>query len=237
MPVNTANTANALMEYESLFRKEKKQKMSNACFKYSAEQNEKTAIEIFKYAFEEILGWTPADVVNNLNAEVIRAMNLETPYAKLIYPRELKKERDYFYVAKICYPEKIHSFSERDIILYMYKAVLDSKNGKFPKEYFVERDGDLRAKVCLQYVLTSKEFFKNKDELYGFFAKESKASAFLKKYHLLSARSVLFESSLDYLHASLPMQQRDEFLYAYYKFRKAYKGSEAEKMEPVWKKV
>ena len=232
-----ANRNNALLEYESLFRQKSGKKMSNVCFQYNEEQNEKTAIMIFKYAFENILGWTPTDVINNLNEDIIRKMHLSVPYAKLRYPRELKKNRDYFYVAKIVYPDKVHSFTERDIILYLYKAVLGSKDGKFPKEYFVEQGGDLRAKVCMQYILSTKVFFKNKEELYEFFSNETRSAEFLKEYHLTGAKSILFETSLDYAHASLPLSQRDEFLYCFYTFLKHYQKSAAKKKEPEWELI
>lgn len=227
----TDNTRLAILELERLYRENSNKKLSSDYFAYTDEQNERTAIEIFKYVFEEILHWSPTDVQNCMSVEVINKFHLSVPYLKLRFPRELNKRRDYFYVATIVYPDKIHGFSERDAILHLYRNVLASKTGKFPKEYFVENEGELRAKVCLQYVLGNKYFFKNVEELYETFADETKGNKLLEEYKLGKPKRFLFESCLEYAHGSLPARQREPFLYAYYNFLKECRKAKIKLLE------
>lgn len=216
--MDAITTRNVLMEYETVLRDNSSKKLSNNFFTYGDEQNEELAIEIMKYAFEKILEWTPTDIINKLNYEVLRDMKLTIPYAKLRYPRELKKKSEYFYVAKILYPDKVHGYTPRDIILHMYRMILSSKDGKFPKEYFIEADGEIRARVCLQFVLANLEIFESQEKLYEFFADEKQAMEFLKKHHLNGAKNLLFDSCLEYMHMSLPELQKNELLFCYHKF-------------------
>ena len=69
---------------------------------------------------------------------------------------------------------------------------------------------------CLNYVITQREDFNNLDELYSTFAGGS-GNAFLSKYRLDTAKKYNWEYAIDYLHDSLPEEDKDELLYHYYR--------------------
>ena len=225
------NVRNMIVAYDRVLRTESEKKISTGFFRYTDENNEKMAIILFKHVFEDILEWTPEDVLNNASEELIKCMKLSVPYAKLRYPRELNKNTDYFYIANIVYPEKFHNvFSRQNLILNMYRNVLDKHDNKFPKDYFSSEDGELRAKICLQYAIIKEANFKNPEDLYEKFSDSDFVKVFFKRYRLDFVLAALYKNdALEYLHDSLNSKQKNVLLYAYYRFMKVFVKSKAEK--------
>ena len=98
---------------------------------------------------------------------------------------------------------------------------------KFPKEYMTGINGLVRAGLCLQYMIMTFFAFHSIEEMYDFFADTQKAISALKKYRLYAVYSELFDSPLDFLHCSLPEDQRNDTLYNYYKFVNYYKTTDS----------
>ena len=200
------NERNAILEYEQILQgKSSRTKLSTTYFRAdSNEQNHKTAVHILRYIFTKIYKWTPLDVMNKASKQMISDLKITIPYSKLIFPKEMNPKRDYFYLAKILFPEEIKSFGKYDRVLYLYNQVRQRK-AQFPEGYFSEPgQGEYRAGICLHQAITDSQQFRNEDELYEFFSDESKAHAFLKKYKLDNVCRLTFRTPLDYLYAALP---------------------------------
>lgn len=225
------NARNMIIAYDRVLRTDSEKKISNGFFRYTDEYNERMAVILFKHVFEDILEWTPDDVLNNASEELIKYMKLSVPYAKLRYPKELNKNTDYFYIACIVYPEKFrNAFSRQDLILNMYRNVLNKRDNKFPKDYFSTEEGELRAKICLQYAISKYGKFKDPEDLYSKFADEDYAKGFFKKYRLDFVASTLYKNDgLEYMHHSLSSKNQNILLYAYYRFLRKFNKSKAEK--------
>lgn len=180
---------------------------------------EKRALQIFKYVIEEYMGWSPEDAATYLDMNFIHKMKLKKPHSMIRFPDELDSETDLVYIVSLLYPEKI-VIDSKSKILTVFKKVLSGESIRLPKSFTAEPNGVLNASVCLQYVLEQNYLFNSIEDLYALFI-TPEASRILKKYRLQNVQKELFVTPLDYLHASLPEDQKNELLYHKYHL-KAY---------------
>lgn len=226
----TTEEKNAILDYEEILRKgDPNKKISSIYFKGSDEENHKRAKHIMQYVFTNILRWAPEDVLNRASKEVLADLQLTIPYSKLIFPRELSKKRDYFYIAKILFPKDIKSFSRRDMIIHFYQQILD-REIVMPGDYFNDKAGMYKASVCLRYYLSRDTQFKNTEALYDFFNDDAKAMKYLKTAKLDKVCRLYFDDPLHFLDYSMPAQQADSLVYFNLRFHKVYDGSDAQKI-------
>jgi len=204
-----------ITEYEDMLVGNRKM-ISNYYFTYNAAGNMKLALKVMKYAFDTYLHWTPTQLRDCLTYEVIERLRLQQLLRYVIFPVELDSTEDLFYVAWQLYPKTVH-FTERDLILRIYKNLLEKKKPKFPKKFFDGTCGSLRAQVCLRYMIEQFLPFNSTDELYDYFASPKCLKA-LRQNRLSSICTDLFETPLEYLHKSLPKEQQNQFLYYFYDF-------------------
>jgi hypothetical protein len=139
-----------------------------------------------------------------------------------VFPEELSKRNDCFYVAHLLYPKRI-PYSTRNLVMITYQRVLNHESGKFPKEYFSGAEGQLRACICLQYLLIEHLSFTSIEEIYYYFS-TTKAMSMLRQFRLATVCSELYESPLDFLHNALPSSQKNELYYQFYRFQSALKN-------------
>lgn len=213
-----------LVEYENLLLKKRKGFTSTYMGKNTPAKN---ARSVFKFAFEDILDWTPQMVRNNLTPELINLLQLKKPLLRMEFPPELNKSIDLFYLAWIIYPESIH-ISKREMVLRCYENVRLKRIAKFPKNFFSEASGILNASICLQYVINQKIQFRNVRELYGIFAKKKKIVPILKENQLYIPCCEFYEYPIDYLHASLPEKDQDMLCYNFERFKLDYERTKGE---------
>lgn len=204
-----------LYEYEQILLGKKKS-FSSTYFPYNPEQNERLALEVFRHAVEVYLNWSPTEVQMYLNGDVIKQMKLDSIVRYLRFPLELDPKKDYFYIAHLLYPNIIH-YNAKELILNVYKRVLNGTLCKFPQDYMAGTRGFMCAAICFQYMLERFMQFSCIEDLYAFFASPEGSRA-LKKYRLSAICNLMFGSPLDYLHESLNSKQKNEFLYRYHKF-------------------
>lgn len=207
-----------IYEYEQILTG-KKNSFSAAFFPFNDENNERRALAILKYAIEKYLEWSPEEVKLYLNANIIKLMKLDSVMRFIRFPPELNPKKDYFYIAHKLYPNRI-PYNESELVINVYKRVLSGELCKFPKEYRADTSGFMRVKICFQYMLEQFMQFSSINEMYDFFS-SSEGTKALKEYKLYSICCEMFESPLEYLHESLPIKQRSEFLYRLYKFNEA----------------
>jgi len=206
----------AIAEYEDVLIGGKKV-ISAYYFSYNASGNMKLALQIMKYAFDTYLHWSAEQLRDYLTLKVMERLKLQPLIRHIIFPVELDCNRDLFYIAWLLYPKTVH-FSEKELILRVYKNLLDRKIQKYPKEFFDGMSGYRRAQVCLRYMVEQFVPVSTIDALYEFFASPDCYKVLRQKKLLVVCRD-WFASPVDYLHQSLPKEQQNNFLYYYFSFR------------------
>ena len=213
--MSLGHNTSLMFEYE-LILLGKKNSFSPYFFNYNAEFNEKMALQVFKYAIEGFLKWTPKEAELYLNENIINLMKLDSIVRFIRFPAELDPNKDFFYIVHLLYPNVV-KFNSRELILKTYKDVLSGKLYKFPKEYLSGSMGVTRACICFQYMVSQFLPFNNIEEMYKFFSTTNGVKA-LKKYRLYAICTDIFDYPIDFLHESLSNKQKNEFFYHYYKF-------------------
>ena len=87
-----------LMEYEEILLKKRKDFTSSYMGKATLQ---KSACSVFRFAFEDILGWTPEMVRDYTTPELMNILHLRKPLNRIEFPPELDKRTDLFYLACI----------------------------------------------------------------------------------------------------------------------------------------
>lgn len=216
------NTQNIIMDYEKILLMDEGINLSTSYFCFTDSNNHKLALSVFRYAVENILYWTPMETAVNLNLDVIKGLHLLVPYKYLIFSEELNKRKDCFYIAHLLYPNEI-PYNMRNFVILSYQKILDQENGRFSKNYFNGMGGELRACICLQYLLTNLITFSSIEEIYYYFS-APKAISTLRQFRLAGVCSDLFESPLEFVHCALPTNQKNELYFQFYRFEATLKA-------------
>lgn len=173
-----------------------------------------TVLELIRYAVETRLGWSPFQLREHLTMEILQNLKLKHLHKFIIFPSYLTPNEDLFYIAWCIYPWT-QNMTREDLEIRPYKRLLAKETKKYPKEYFHGLEGLSRSCSCLRYVLRSHHPFESVMEMYKFFSTTASV-AFLRKYKLLTIGREQFGSPLEFLHAALPEEQRNNTLYQYY---------------------
>lgn len=203
------------MEYEDILLKKRKDFSSTYIGQNAAQKDIK---ELFRYVFENLLNWTPEMARDYLTMDIIKKLHLMRPLKKLECPPEINIEQDLFCVAWMVYPDKIH-ISRHALVINVYQKVLQDKMLKYPKKFFLESDGEVNACICLLYAINQQLPYKNVRELYSFFGNRKKALRFLRSVRLYVPCNSIYEYPIDFLHAALPDDQKEELIYRYERFK------------------
>ena len=206
---------NAIAEYEECLIGNRRT-ISNYYFSYNQYGNMKLALQVIKHGLEKYLRWNPEQLRDCLTPEIMEQLRLQQMVRHIIFPPELDASRDLFFIIWQLYPHTIH-FSDKDLILRVYKGILDRTILKYPKEFFTGHDGRIRSQVCLRYMIEQFLPINSLEELYEYFA-SSNCQNVLKQNKLLVICNDLYETPLEYLHKSLPKGQQNEFLFRFNDF-------------------
>ena len=206
-----------LYEYDAI-RLGQKKEFSKTFFSGADVVNERIALDVFRYAIEYYLCWTPEDTARFLNMKIIEDMKLKPLHAYIRFPAELDKNEDLFYIAHLMYPNRI-KYRTKDLVINAYKQILRGKKSKFMKNYMSGTKGYINACICFQYMMEQFLQFSTIKEAYEYFA-SPKGAKTLKEYRLVSVCNDMFENPLEYFHTALPESQKDEFWYKYHVFNK-----------------
>ena len=212
------NAQEVIYEYEqSLIGKKKS--IDSEIFCFNEYGNEKLVLEIFRYAFEKIMHWSPAEAYHRVDRKTMDLLKLRHLVKYIRFPGEFDPATDYFFIISKLYPDKI-KIDSKERTLILYQQLLSGKMKKFPKRFLEGREGEMRALFCLKYAIQNFGTFESIEDLYRAFS-TSEGSAFLKKVKLYQACTTLFDFPIDFLHNSFPISERlgNEFIYSMYKFR------------------
>ena len=191
---------------------------STILFEGNSDSRQKMALQVFRYAIHMFLGCKDIKAIPALlTKEMIEKMQLTKVISYINFPEELDKNKDYFYIAHLLYPGII-PYDQKNLSIRIYKEILDGKLVKFPKKYLDGIPGKKRAEYCFEYMLSHFCNFKSEVEMYNYFT-TTQGMATIKKYKLQQACISMYEHPLDFMHASLPDGQKDDFLYSFFKHR------------------
>ncbi len=179
-------------------------------------KNTENAIKLFNYSFRKYLRWPPEAIEKKIDKELLVKLRLYPLLKYIPFPIEYDKEKDLYYLVTLVYNN--HNLSLRDKTIHTYEMILDGSITKYPKDYFIGNDGLVKAGICFQYLINNNIIFESINELYSIFSCET-GYEYLKKYKLLNACRDAFDTPVDFLHFALPADDKDEFLYRFYKFK------------------
>lgn len=178
----------------------------------------KLAFLLIRHLIEDILKWTPEMARDCLTPELLETWHLGSLLNMIVFPKELDKRYDLYYIASQIWPERIKIEPEQ-IYIGLYKRIIEPINGslaKYPKEYFSDSEGICKACVCFRYAIEHKIQFSSVEDMYMYFGDVRKCSAFMRQYKLMLPSNMFFSTYVQYLHTSLPKHQRKEMLYFHY---------------------
>lgn len=173
---------------------------------------------IWRYACEKLLGWDAADAVAYMNADIMKALHLDSTLVHIDLGFD-DGEVDFKQILSYAFPEQVHfDFADQTIREYKKSCHLDEYSGipgvrKYRKGFFHGTYGPKRAAICLEYAVDAWLGDMTIKELYHFFGDTKKASDWLKEVNLLCNTKNLYNTPIDYFHYSLDPGIRDDLLY------------------------
>ena len=180
------------------------------------------ALELFRYAVESRLQWSPSEMRDYLSMEIVTLLCLRPVLRYIRFPSGMVPERSLFYIAWQLYP-RTKNKTVSDVDMETYQMFLDERLYKMPKDFFSGDKGFSRAKNCLIYAVNTKLHFPSDDlfSLYEFFA-TNECVTFLGEMKLMKVCRSLRMTPLEYLHSALKETQRSEVLFHYFSFLLRY---------------
>lgn len=189
-------------------------------FNQGPKKAHENACEIMRYAFY-LLGWTPQDVNHFVDMKILKMMKTDILLKYIIFPEELSKKDDLFYLATILYPNEVR-FSINDMIERVFKKVLNKSLYSFPKRYFMGENGYSRLCICFITFVRERCNFRCTREIYEYFSSQEGLKD-LASCYLLKPCEELYETPVDLVHEALADSQKDDLAYSYCKFKYLYR--------------
>ena len=185
--------------------------------KGSIVDTENEAKSVLKYVVEDILGWTPQQMLNGLNKDVVSAFKLEPVLSAFILP-EYAKTTDYELYAALLYPKVIDQSPETMTVIRRYRESLDpSSRKKLPHGFFDEGpDGLERLRICLGYLISSSDEIVSIEDAYALFGGPRFREFSRRHNRIEEVISRHWQSPLDALHDVLPDSEESDLWYHVY---------------------
>lgn len=190
---------------------------------------------IWRYAITHLLKWTPEEALVYLTDDIVKELHLDKTLKAIGYEKNGRKcIVDYSFILQHAFPDKIkfdirkEAIAEYEKIAKIGKWANDNEPFKYPKKFFLDCDGIIRANCLLLYVTSLYLSDMTISEQYEFFSDTSKAKRWLKKKCLDSPIKLIYKNPLEYFHDSLPYNQKDEYIYYKEIANQAYKRLETQ---------
>ena len=197
-------------------------KLPKICFAYNAEENEKQALEMFRYVFEEVLGWNPAEAINYMSKEFVTNMGLNTAFKAIIFPDSIPAASRYPYIIEKCYPGQTPKFNAKRLMVMKYNQYLSSILKQIPPKEFKCKNAPEVANLWLETYMNSHfdERLTDLEKAYKFFA-SADGEKYIAQAKLKNAINYIYGNALVYFHEAAG--RPSEFLMAKAQFDKKYK--------------
>ncbi|MBP3784572.1 MAG: hypothetical protein J6I68_15105 [Butyrivibrio sp.] len=215
-----------IFEYEELLMGQRTR--FEASFKGTPAENKKEVGHIWRYAIEELLGWTAEEALKNLDSNIVKALMLNTTFAGLGYEPKKTYISDYRFILQYAFPESIkYDFVAETIAEYEHVAGLgmwqnDPEKYKYAKNFFSDENGISRGNILLRHIVNLYLGDMSLKEKYMFFSQDSAKAKKWIRNHYLDAPLKTYSSPLDYFHNALPPGERSDLLYNACQFRFPY---------------
>lgn len=177
-------------------------------------ETEREVLEVFHYAFEELLGWEPGEVINKLDMYYIKKMKLVKLLQYIDYPIDIRKNNTK-YILSLMYPNrvKIPPHERAEVI---YKRVVET-GCQFPKEYFSGMEGFYRYCSCFKMFFNLYYPVDSIKQIYSIcFSQFGKK--LLTDFRLLVPSKQFQICILNVIHECTEGADGAEFYYHYYRF-------------------
>lgn len=192
--------------------------LSSAYFSPPDASCRENALDVCRYAFEIFLHWTPQQVEQGINKEIIDELKLTRIIRYINEDPEILAEDNYRLLAHLLYPGEI-SYNQDAHVIRVYQSVLDKKRPRFPKRYFDGADGRKKACICLRYLIRRELSGQMHSirEMYAFFASPEGAGLIIRNQLGFTLKSS-FTSPVVYFHLSLSRDEQSPLWFHYYEF-------------------
>ncbi len=181
-----------------------------------------TALELFRYAFNTRLHWSPSEIRDYLTMEVIIDLKLQPVFRYIRFPNGLIPENSLFYLAWMIYPKtKNHSLTEMELITY--RRYLSGAIKKLPQHYFTDDEMMRRACNCLLDRLNYYHPFSSDDPfyIYEYFVSPG-CVPLLGKSKLIKICVTNNINPLEFFFTALHESQKDYIMFSYFEFMLQY---------------
>ena len=175
---------------------------------------------LFKYAIEEILGWTPKTAKLRFDDYIIDLLKLRPILRYIEFPAEIQ-EGDPTYILSLLYPNEV-KIKRQNLVAEVTERMRQGIDKQYPRNYFLGAVGFQRFCYCLKYIIEFDLVSSSIPEIYEFFF-SSKGRHLLYEYKL---RNAIYQYGLDIRKAiyevtkELPLAR---FWYGYYSFSQEYR--------------
>lgn len=187
--------------------------------------NQQKALQVIRYALEDILEWDEKTILTKFDKYIIRIMNLEKVVRYIDYPVEVESG-DPKYILACLYPGRL-KLSEEKLVTETYKKVLrEGADGEaktqFPREYFGGGLGFRRFCICLKYLIENATKLKTIPEIYSFFD-SPKGKKYLYDFRLKVPAEQFAISMPDVIHYITKDEDNSDLFYYRYLYDKELK--------------
>lgn len=211
-------------EWERVYATANRKNLPNSYFADLSEENAKELVlHLLRFVIKKYLRWRPEDVSRYMTMRVLKKMKLDKLVKTYLpIPDEYNKSgMDATYLVSLLYPKKFEITME-DECLKMLDNIQKGNIKKFPSEWMNSIDGIERFRIILCYVISNMPRFRNKEELYAYFA-SLKGTKFLKEQKIYNFAISLYPTVLEAVHYSLPDDIKSDFLFHYFRFKKGFR--------------
>ena len=195
----------------------------------TAEVNQNIALLLIRYCVENYLQWSPEKMRDSMTMEILRQWRLAGYLRFIVFPDELKKESNLWYLAHLAYPHRIPA-SDKDVCLRVYKQLMNGELQKFPKGFFSGSNSMNRVCYCLNYAIDHYTSFTSIEDMYSFFG-TARCIQSLREWKLYTQVRDLFEVPIVAMYLMTNDEQDIPFLFQYYRFWQVYAENERQESE------
>ncbi len=203
-----------LMDYEKIMIREDKQNYKVVQKHEETDEGLKNAVYLLKYIFENILEWTPYMIRDYFTPEISEWLHLENCVTKIPFPPELDHYKDYFFVAHYLYPKTL-PYNKKKSVLEIYERERRKKSPKFPRNFFLNKEGKENFNICLKYVISENFYTLDSEDIYDFFSEPKRAKKFMSENYLTAPCNNHYTSIFEAIHSILPEGDKNETYYQY----------------------
>lgn len=193
--------------------------------------NQQKALEVIRYAIEDVLAWGEKTALTKFDSYIIRLMNLDKVIRYIDYPVEVEKGNPQYILACL-YPGRIR-LSEEKLVVDTYRKILeasaeDEEKTQFPREYFGSGIGFRRFCICLKYLIETTTKLKTIPEIYNFFD-STKGKKYLYDFRLKVPAEQFAISMPDVIHYITRNEANADLFYYRYLYDKELKKVKSKK--------